>query len=82
MWNSVEIEPPVGEPLLLTVIYREGGAIEDATNEERVVTIGFLELDDYGCHEWHIVGWDWDQDCLCETPAEVVAWAYRPEAAQ
>ena len=83
MWNSVtEVSPPEGEVLLLTVIYRKGYAIEDATNEERVVTIGFLEFDDNGNPDWHVTGWDWGQDCICDTTAEVVAWAYRPEAAQ
>lgn len=68
MWHTCDA--PFDEPLLITVIYRDGEG-----NEDYVVTIGTLEPDG----KWQIAGWYSEQERTYDSTAEVIAWADRPK---
>ncbi|MFC3059482.1 hypothetical protein [Paenirhodobacter populi] len=71
-WMPIDTAPKDGRMVFLLVDYTDGAApLDDA---EIAATIGFNCLDDTGEDEWHLVGWNWSQDCFTDGQGTVIGW--------
>jgi len=71
-WQPAETAPKNGTIVELMVDYTDGGGpLHDAIV---ACTIGWNSLSDTGEDEWQIVGWSWEQDCICAGSGKILAW--------
>lgn len=71
--------PKNGDMILLLVRKNEDEDNWNPTEEAEVFrTMGYNDLDLTGDDEWHIVGWNWSQDCFTESSGEIIGWMPMP----
>jgi len=65
--------PRDGTMVLLLVQFTNHG-VNDGFDSGPAWTIGANTYDDSGDDEWHIAGWDWQQDCFTAGEGEPLGW--------
>lgn len=65
--------PRDGSMIRLLVQFTENG-VNDGFDSGPAWTIGANTYDDSGDDEWHIAGWDWQQDCFTAGEGEPLGW--------